>query len=297
MTPPLPSPSWTLVRECIDRLQARRGLLFAFGGGRDPQERVRPAFMHYAGGAEARLAIIPVASWQLSTIEVYTDMFRGLGARDTWQVDPEGEQSNSPVVDEALGQASGIVFTGGDQKRLARELGGTRTLRVLERALESGTPVYTTSAATMALSDVMLGGLDDAGQIILERGLGLLPGLTIETHVDTRNRHGRLAALVARAETTLTVGLDENTALVFEPLTSRAHILGTGSVILLAREGPAADAPRFRAGESFDLADMVPPPPAPSLEAARSLAPRSRAASTDPAPKRVRARERASRPE
>lgn len=293
VNPPFAAPSWDLVRACVARLRTRRGMLFAFGGGRDPAGRVRPAFMHYAGGDQARLAIIPVASWRLSTAEMYIDMLRQMGARDAWVVDPEGDQTDHPAVDDALGHASGIVITGGDQKRLARELGGTRALRSLERALDGGTPVYTTSAGTMALSDVMVGGLDDEGAVILQRGLGVLPGLTIETHVDTRQRHGRLTELVGRAETTLTIGIDENTAMVFEPACSRVHILGTGSVAVMAREGPAADAPRFGAGQSFDLADMVPALAKPAALSRSSAPPARAAADAERASKTVRARERA----
>ena len=189
---------------------------------------------------------------------MYVDMFSQLGARDIWVVDPEGEQADHPAVDDALAHASGIVLTGGDQKRLARQLRGTRALNALEQALERGTPVYTTSAGTMALSDVMIAGLDVEARVILEDGLSMLPGLTIETHVNTRNRHGRLTELLGRQVNALVVGLDEDTALVFEAHSSRALVLGTGSVVFLAREGAAANAPRFHAGDTIDLADFTP---------------------------------------
>lgn len=252
-------PDWALVHACVARLQTRRGVLFAFGGGRDPAGRVRPAFLHHAGGDQARVAVLPVASWRPSTAEMYLEMFGQLGARDVWIVDPEGEQANHPAVEDAIGHASGIVITGGDQKRLANQLRNTLTQGALERALEDGIPIYTTSAGTMALSDVMIGGLDDDGRIVLLDGLGLLPGLTIETHVDTRQRHDRLMQVAQRRANALTVGIDEDTAMAFEPLSSRVHVLGTGSVVLIADEGPAADAPRFHAGQVFDLADMLPP--------------------------------------
>jgi cyanophycinase len=252
-----PTAHWTRFEACISRLRARRGHLIAFGGGQDPLGQVRPAFVHVAGGAAARIAVIPVASRMDVTRQAYPDMLRSMGAGDVWIVDPEGDQANHPAVADALGHASGICVTGGDQKRLMRELGGTLAARCLEERLEAGTPLFTTSAGTMALSDVMVAGLDDDDRIRFGEGLGLLPGITIETHVNTRGRYGRLVEVVERGVNALTMGIDENTALVFEPRSSRGFVLGAGEVVLLADRGPAADALRFGAGASFDLADLL----------------------------------------
>lgn len=253
-----PTAWWNPVHHCIAALRARRGHLVAFGGGQDPAGLVRPAFVHLAGGSAARIAIVPVASRVPQTREVYRSLFYGMGAADVWIVDPEGEQSNDPVIENALRHASGIVITGGDQKLLVRELENTLAARSLLAALEHGSTIFTTSAGTMALSDMMVAGLEDDDTLRIRPGLGFLPGITIETHVDTRRRHARLDELITRRVNPLIMGIDENTAAVFEPNSSRALVLGVGQVVVMGEEGPASDCPSYRAGQFFDLADLVP---------------------------------------
>ena len=67
----------------------------------------------------------------------------------------------SPAVEPALGHATGICITGGDQKLLVHILRGTLTARCLLDALYNGKPIFTTSASTVALSDPMVAGLED----------------------------------------------------------------------------------------------------------------------------------------
>lgn len=238
------------LQSCIARLRTHRGPLLICGGGQDPLGLIRPLFVGLAGGRAARIAVVPVASTLDATRLGYTGLLKSLGASDVWMVDPEGDQADHPAVEAALRCASGICITGGDQKRLARSLSSTLTVRVLSAQLSAGTPVYTTSASSAALSDVMVAGLDDDDRVRVQPGLGILPGLTFETHLNTRNRHARLDDLVAREVNTLIVGIDENTALLFAPGTCRATVLGIGEVVVMGRR---VEASRYHSGEVIDL--------------------------------------------
>lgn len=252
------APQWERVQNCVARLRASRGHLFAFGGGSDSQRHVYPLFLEHAGGAVARIAVVPVASSRAATREAYLGLFRSKGVADVWIVDPEGEQANHPVVDQVLRYATGICVTGGDQKMLARTLRNTRAARSLDACLRAGTPLFTTSAATDALSHPMVAGLDRDDRVRTGPGLGLIPGITFETHVNTRNRHPRLADLVARGINALTIGLDEDTALHFLPGTCRAVVLGVGEVTVMAASGPASVPVRLRAGQVLDVEAFIP---------------------------------------
>ena len=173
-------------------------------------------------------------------------------------VDPEGAQANDPAVGPALQSATGICVTGGDQKRLVNEVRHTRTQHTLVDCLREGTPVFTTSAGTVALSDPMVAGLDDDDRMCIGPGLGILPGVVLETHVDTRRRHHRLFELRDRAVAPLVLGLDENTALLFEPRSSEALVLGVGQLTVLSCEGPARDGVVLPSGSRFNVLDFVP---------------------------------------
>lgn len=249
-----PEPRMHLVERlhaCIAQLRSHRGHLVVCGGGHDPAGQIRPAFVALAGGPAARIAVVPVASSLEATRGGYTKLFRSMGAREVWIVDPDEEQVNHPAVEDALRDATGICITGGDQKLLARSLADSLTLRTMVSRLRGGTAVYTTSAGTAALSDYMVAGLDHDDRVRVLPGLNILPGLTFETHLDTRARHQRLSDVAARKINALTIGIDENTALLFLPGTCQARVLGTGEVIVL---GDGVE-PRFlRSGTLLDLA-------------------------------------------
>lgn len=254
-----------LLLECVERLRSFKGHLVAFGGGADPAGLVLNEFIRIAGGHQARIATVPVASYMREMGAIYRDILHEIGIGEMWVVDPEGPQCNDPIVRPSLMAASGICITGGDQKRLADELVGTLTLQVVLEALQAGIPVYCTSASTVGLSDRMIGGLDDDDRVRVMQGLGILPGVTIETHVTQRNRYGRLVELAERKINPLIVGMDENTGLIFRPHTSVADVRGTGNIFITC----CHDAERSRClghGDVVDLADFIPYVPPEELE-------------------------------
>ncbi|HXE73516.1 MAG TPA: Type 1 glutamine amidotransferase-like domain-containing protein [Candidatus Nitrosotenuis sp.] len=238
---------------CMRRLRSFRGSLLILGGGQDGGGRVRPLFLWLAGGRQARVAVVPVASYLEDTGRYYCDILLSMGAAEAWVVDPEGPQADHPAVRQALEAASGIYLAGGDQKRLVRHLRGTLMVRCLGELLLRSTPVFVTSAATTALGDQMIAGYDEEDRPLLAPGLGLLPGVLLETHLTQRQREGRLRELMERRPGVLALGLDEDTALLLRPRSTVATVHGPGRV-LVARQGRER---RYRAGDAVDLAEFV----------------------------------------
>jgi cyanophycinase len=241
---------------CVAQLRSFKGTLVAMGGGPDPEGQVLPEFIRLAGGPFARLVTVPVASYVREMSKIYFDILHEYGIQEVWHVDPEGEQCNWPIIRPSLLAASGIVITGGDQKRLAVQLVGTLVVEVVLEALRTGIPVYCTSASTVGLSDHMIGGLAEDDSVMMMPGLGILPGITIETHVTQRDRHGRLTELAARHVNPVLLGLDENTALFFIPGTSKAVVRGPGQVVVLCCRTPERSHV-LHAGDVLDIADLL----------------------------------------
>jgi len=90
-----------------------------------------------------------------------------------------------------------------------------------------------------------------------ERGFGLLPGLAIDQHFDTRGRLKDLISLKRTYPQLLALGIDETTAAIIEGSTLR--VAGLGKVTVLDRPLPP-DPPRaqdhftvLNRGDRFDL--------------------------------------------
>ncbi|MHB2015825.1 MAG: cyanophycinase [Candidatus Xenobia bacterium] len=215
---------------CLDRLRSFRAPLIAMGGGQDPEGKLLPPFITMAGGASSRIAVIPVASYVPEMGQIYRERLLRLGAGEITVVDPDEGQVNHPAVWDSIEACTGICVTGGDQKRLSRLLRDSLLLHAVVEALQAGIPVYCTSASTVALSDHMVGGLDDDDTLRIMPGLDILPGVTIETHVTQRGRLGRLEELLARKINPVIVGIDENTALQFIPQTTSCTVIGCNNV-------------------------------------------------------------------
>jgi cyanophycinase len=158
------------------------------------------------------------------------------------------EEANDPDAIEALSNANGIFFTGGDQRRIAQILGGTRADVCFHESYFGGAVVGGTSAgAAMMSSTMIVGGSDtipttDAVQ--LGPGLGLVSGLLIDMHFAERGRLARLLSAVAQYPHELGVGIDEDTALVVTG--NRCEVIGSGAATIV--DAGTATSQRTKAG-------------------------------------------------
>jgi cyanophycinase len=212
---------------------AGRGTLFIVGGGPQPPALVQE-FVDLAGGSRARIVVFAMASaeGEKSGEEKAQDLRKlGAAATNVWVTN---EQANTDSVARLLDGATGVWFGGGDQVRLARVLGGTRTERAIRARYESGAVIGGTSAGAAVMSAVMLTGDEkrpggarrdttsaymtiDRDNVIVTDGFGLLTSAIVDQHFLRRRRHNRLVSLVLERDPHLGVGIDESTALIVEP--------------------------------------------------------------------------------
>jgi len=220
--------------------ERRPGRLVIIGGAeeRDGKSEVLREFVRLAGGARARVRIISVASDAPEEVaSVYTKTFRRLGVRDVRALDVKGRaDADGEQASAAVREATGVFFTGGNQLRITRQLGGTRLDATLHRCHEDGLVVAGTSAGAAMMSGVMIVGSAPtmtlrAGMVELGSGLGFLPGVLIDQHFEQRGRLRRLLAAIAQHPHELGVGIDENTAAVVEGHT--LEVIGGGSVTII----------------------------------------------------------------
>ncbi|CEO87282.1 Cyanophycinase (Part 2) [Syntrophaceticus schinkii] len=136
--------------------------------------------------------------------ELYRGIFQELGVQDVAVLNVNTRQdAGAAKAGEALEQATGIFFTGGDQLRLTSILGGTQVDDALHTAYGRGTIIAGTSAGASAMSETMIveGEETEAPRkntVQMAPGMGLLHGVVVDQHFAQRGRLGRLLAAVAQ---------------------------------------------------------------------------------------------------
>jgi cyanophycinase len=130
------------------------------------------------------------------------------------------EDAANPEYLERLQRCHCVMFSGGNQLRLASIFGGTRFLQILrERYQDEPFVIAGTSAGAMAMSRTMIyeGNATRAhlkGEVKISTGLGFLEGVIIDSHFDKRGRFNRLAQAVAAQPGAIGIGLGEDTGII-----------------------------------------------------------------------------------
>ena len=219
---------------------APRGAIMPIGGAeaktgtRDILARV----LALAGGAEARIVVVPTASELPDTGDRYADLFTDLGARqaDVLTI-TERKHAHEPGVLQTVEQATGIFLTGGNQLRLSTILGGTPLAQAIRRQNAAGVVVAGTSAGAAVIPEHMIAGgvtgpTPTPESVTLAPGLGLTNRLVIDQHFRQRDRLGRLLTAVSYNPFATGVGIDEDTALVLGP-DNVFEVVGSGTVTVV----------------------------------------------------------------
>ena len=227
-----------------------KGTLIPIGGNENKgkNERERPEFIEegilyhvkqQAGGKEAKIVIIPTAS--SIPVEVgqnYLMAFTALGCEHVTVLDIRSREDAEKQSAIALVKtADCILFSGGDQTKIASKIGGTILHKILIERYQNeiGFVIAGTSAGAMAMSNEMIAGGNAAdafvkGAVSMTRGLGLVKDLIIDTHFIKRGRFGRITGAVAKFPRLLGIGLAEDTGLIIKD--RKCLIIGTGMVII-----------------------------------------------------------------
>jgi len=253
-----------------------KGNLLLIGGG-DRPHAVMAKFVELAGGPSAPIVILPTASGEASTgPRLKREFERGHGCTAVTvaniRIPPDAHRQSFV---EAIRNARGIFFSGGDQRRIIQALRETPALSALQEAFAAGAVVGGTSAGTACQSPLMLTGegnfsLITAGNVEVWPGLGLFPGVIVDQHFVARSRHNRLISVVLEHPHLLGVGVDEATAVWVKP-DQTFEVVGEGWVVVydaaaasVNRQRSDAESERLGVhnlrthvllpGEGFDLA-------------------------------------------
>jgi len=260
------------------------GELFVIGGAEDKLGRrtVLREFVESAGGADARIAVVPTASsLGPEIVEVYRAVFTKLGAAEVVGVRPETrEQAAHPAYVGHLDRVTGIFMTGGNQLKLSSVVAGTAFGAAILAAHRRGVTVGGTSAGASIQSSHMVafgaGGATPKQRMTqVAAGLGLFENCVIDQHFEQRNRYGRLLMIVAQNPQLLGLGVDEDTAAVVRRTSggTTLRVVGRGAVTIVdpadlvtnayeAKRSQAILASGIRlhvlpAGSAFDLDNRV----------------------------------------
>ena len=229
------------------------GLLFLVGGGALP-DRLRREFVDLAGGATARLVVIPGDS-DGALNEAQT--WRALGAAHVSVLHAESRsQADDAEFSKALQKATGVWLGGGQQTWFTAWYRNTLVEERLKEVLARGGVVGGTSAGASAVTTVMVaGGKRDP---VEGRGLGLIDGVIVDQHFLKRNRTGRMLKLLSRHPDQIGLGIDEGTAVVVELKTGNLRVFGQSYVLACVptAEGVLDRLEVLKAGDTTSLEDL-----------------------------------------
>jgi len=221
---------------------AHHGHLMVIGGHEDRSDdmTILQRFIELSGGSGANIVVISAASRVPDDMwAMYEEAFGTLGVenRTHLEMNSRMDASDSAILAK-LHAADGIFFTGGDQKRLLANIGGTPFDAAIHAAyVQRGACIAGTSAGASAMSGHMLaagraGLKPEKGTVSLGAGLGLLHGVVIDQHFSERHRLARLLTVVAQNPYLLGIGIDEDTALVVKR-GAGIEVCGQGAVTVV----------------------------------------------------------------
>jgi cyanophycinase len=197
-------------------------------------------FVKLAGGAQARLVIIPTA-WD-TTEQEGAQQF--IDQWNTWRPAHVGvlhtrsrDEANQAQFVESLKTATGVWFTGGDQSMLVDVYEGTLVQTELKRLLARGGAIGGNCAGAMAIGELMI--IRGKEPVKLRAGLGLVPGLVADSHWLERNRIERLREVIQENPGHFGVGIDRQTAVILHG--GQLRVLGTSYAATLISDASVTD--------------------------------------------------------
>lgn len=229
-----------------------KGILIPIGGNEDKgieqneqytfefiSEGILYHVVQQSGGTYSNIVVIPTASMIPEEVsQNYLEAFGKLGCKNVQILDiRKREQSEDPKNIGLIKKANCVMFTGGNQSNITREIGGTTIHKILlDRFQKEPLVIAGTSAGAMCMSEEMItgGNIKEAftkGAVGMNKGMAFIPNLIIDSHFIRRGRFGRLAEAVARHPKLIGVGLAEDTGLIIKNCNT-FEVIGSGMVVL-----------------------------------------------------------------
>lgn len=229
-----------------------KGTLIPIGGNEDKgtknsekyhleyiEEGILARVVRESGGKDAKIVVITTASSIPKEVgRNYQEAFGKLGCTNLHLLDiRKREQSEETAIIKLLEEADCVMFSGGNQSKITQYLGKTSLHNVLqERFIKDRIVIAGTSAGAMCMSEEMITGGSSKDSLVkgavgMDKGMGFIPNLIIDSHFIQRGRFGRLAEAVARFPMIMGIGLAEDTGLVIKKCNT-FEVVGSGMVIL-----------------------------------------------------------------
>ena len=203
-------------RPCVG---PKRGAIIAAGGG-VLDTSIYKRFVKLAGGADAKIVLIPTAGARYGSHDGWTAI-EELQNAGVEQLEVLHTRSRS-VADLAafaapLKEATGVWFSGGRQFRLVDVYLETTTHQELQAVLDRGGVVGGNSAGASALASYLVRGSEDTEVVMAPNkdvGFGFLRNVAIDQHLLTRGRENNLIDVLRRYPHLLGIGLSEGSAVL-----------------------------------------------------------------------------------
>ncbi len=231
------------------------GTLMPCGGG-DFSDDVWKRFVELAGGVDAPIVVIPIATPEPNdqTPKGYVQL-KSVGCTNLTVLNQRTKADvESPEFVSALKKAKGIWFVGGRQWKYIDAYEGTSAPQLFRDVLARGGVIAGSSAGAAIQSQYMVRGDPLGNKDIMaegyEQGLGFLPGTAIDIHVTQRGRLSDINELIHTFPQLLGIAMDEGTA--GEIHGSIMTVLGAGHVTIV--DAHAGSELSLKAGDKYDLA-------------------------------------------
>jgi len=217
-----------------------QGKLLIIGGAEDKEGdcKILREFLRCAGGTKAHIVIMTAATSLPGEVgDNYIRVFERLGAEDVRVLDTQTpEDANNPEYLEAIEQATGIFFTGGEQARIITCLKDTKLDAAMHKRYSEGIIIGGTSAGAAMMPDMMIIEGDSETNprvevVAMGPGMGFLPGVVIDQHFAQRGRLGRLVTALLLQPAVLGFGIDENTAILVSG--DELEVIGESAVTVI----------------------------------------------------------------
>ncbi|MDA9262394.1 cyanophycinase [bacterium] len=232
-----------------------KGILIPIGGNEDKghhesesesytmdfiEEGILYHVVKECGGEDSLIVIIPAASSiPVEVGENYITAFEKLGCTNLKVLDIRSlEDADNKESLDYISRANGVMFSGGDQSKIAKKIGGTKFHKIMKERYqnEEHFVIAGTSAGAMMMSHEMIAGGSSTeafqkGAVTMRKGLGLTPEIIFDTHFIQRGRFGRISEAVAQFPELIGIGLAEDTGLVIKD-GNNIKVIGSGMVIV-----------------------------------------------------------------
>jgi cyanophycinase len=206
-----------------------KGTLVIQGGGSAEGTGIEETFVNLAGGANAKIVIVPTAAGNrtpdgkpiIYEEEKIVAPWKKLGLTNVHMLhtaDPKVADTESFAA--TLRDAKGVWFNGGRQWNCVDSYALTLTLREFREVLSRGGVIGGSSAGATIQGDYLVRGAVANNEIVMppepehQRGFAFLRHSAIDQHINTRNRWDDLTQVVRKYPDLLGIGLSEGTAIV-----------------------------------------------------------------------------------